>query len=486
MRFPIDTLGSVVAGGTGEEWSGDRLRDEIVKRTGVLRRLGAAPGKTVVIFHGGTPSFFADLFATWHAGACAVCLNPGLTRDELRNLVSFTEPVAVLVDGGKVDADGIGVPVVRTADETADTAGDGDATPGHQDDDALILFTSGTTGEPKGVVHTFRSLLGRVVLNQQFIGTEKLENTLCVLPTHFGHGLIGNCLTPLLAGKRLVVASGGALQVASKLGSLIDTYGITFMSSVPSFWKVVLKLNTARPGKGTLQRVQVGSAPLSDDLWNAIIEWAGTRDVANLYGITETANWLAGASAADGAPTDGAIGSMWGGSAMVKTEDGQLLSRGVGEILVQTPSLMKGYFKRPDLTEAVLQDGWFFTGDIGRIDDDGSLHLVGRQKYEINRGGLKVHPEDIDILLERHPAVMEACAFAVPDDIAGEAVGVAVSLKEGAEATVEDLRKWCLERLLREKTPEHWFITEEIPKTDRGKLNRDNVARYCLGDGGAR
>lgn len=481
MRFPIDGVGSVSDSRSGEEWSGERLCREVLGRTPVLRRLGAAAGKTVVIAHGGTPSFFADLFAIWHAGACAVCLNPALTNDELRNIVSFVNPVAVLVDGNSLDASGVGVPVVRTSEEVGDETDDGSAIPGHQDDDALILFTSGTTGEPKGVLHTFRSLLARTALNQQFIGADKLETTLCVLPTHFGHGLIGNCLTPLLAGKRLVLASGASLQVAGKLGSLIDDYGVTFMSSVPSFWKVVIKLNSTRPVKGTLQRVQVGSAPLSDELWGAIIGWAGTRDVANLYGITETANWLAGASAFDHDPVDGEIGRMWGGSAAVRLEDGRICSRGVGEILVQTPSLMKGYFKRPDLTEAVLPSGWFCTGDIGRIDDDGTMYLVGRQKYEINRGGLKVHPEDIDILLERHPAVTEACAFAVPDEIAGETVGVAVSLKEGATATVEELRGWCLERLLREKTPERWFIVPEIPKTDRGKLNRDVVARHCLG-----
>ena len=134
----------------------------------------------------------------------------------------------------------------------------------------------------------------------------------------------------------------------------------------------------------------------------------------------------------------------------------------------------------PEETAAAFEDGWFRTGDRGRIETDGTAFLTGRIKYEINRGGLKVHPEDIDLLLEGHPAVREACAFAVPDPVEGETIGVAVSLADGARADTRALRRWCAERLAIEKVPVKWYRLDTIPRTDRGKLNREAAAQRCL------
>ena len=156
------------------------------------------------------------------------------------------------------------------------------------------------------------------------------------------------------------------------------------------------------------------------------------------------------------------------------------MSSGEGELLLRPPALMNGYFRRPDLTAAVMRDGWFSTGDIGRIDHEGFIRLTGRLKHEINRGGMKVSPEEIDLLLERHDGVLEACAFGLPDEIAGEVVAVAVKLDDQGELSAEDLRRWCIERIRRECVPERWFIVDQIPKTDRGKINRDTVRETCL------
>ena len=482
MRFPLERIGSVTDWRSGETWAGERIRRHALGVAATLRARGAAPGRTVVIHHGGDARFFADLFGVWRAGACAVCLNPSTTVAELETIVDFVEPVAVLVKSAEKAPEGHGVPVLASHDAggDGDDAIDAEDLGGGLDDDALILFTSGTTGTPKGVLHTFRSILARVTLNQAHIPASALKRTLCVLPTHFGHGLIGNCLTPLLAGHDVVIAPAANLEVTAGLGDIVDVYGITFMSSVPTMWKKVTK--AAAPPKGdTLTRVHVGSAPLSADLWRAIADWSGTDDVVNMYGITETANWLGGASLADHPAEDGLIGRMWGGTAAVLTSKGEVRPDGEGEILVQSPSLMKAYYKRADKTAEVLREGWFHTGDIGRIDADGVMRLTGRQKYEINREGLKIHPEDIDLLLERHEAVREACAFAIPDETEGESVGVALSLVDGADADPRRLRRWCAERLSREKIPVKWFVLDEIPKTDRGKLNREVVAAHCLG-----
>ena len=143
---------------------------------------------------------------------------------------------------------------------------------------------------------------------------------------------------------------------------------------------------------------------------------------------------------------------------------------------------MQGYYQRPELTDAALVAGWLRTGDTGRIDECGVARLTGRIKHEINRAGIKIQPEDIDLLLERHPAVLEACAFGIPDPVSGEIVGVAVHCADGAGESAESLRRWCLERLRREAVPERWFLVAEIPKTDRGKINRQAVWAHCAGD----
>ncbi len=473
-------LGSITDLVADRHWRGGELDREIAVRHNALRGRGVGPGQKVVIAHGNSPSFFADLFAVWAAGGCAVCTDAGLTPGELENIVSFVSARVVLSGPEQNNTGGLRVPVYCGDDLSAQDEARPPLQPRSQlDDPALILFTSGTTGTPKGVVHSFRSLAARVALNQAHIGRDTLRNSLCVLPTHFGHGLIGNCLTPLLAGRHLLLMPGIGIRGAAELGQVMTDHDITFMSSVPAFWKLVLKVG-APPGERTLQQVHIGSAPLSFDLWRSVAEWCGIDRVFNMYGITETANWLAGASVTEDGAGDGLLGDMWGGVAAIVTEDGSVSRSGEGEIAVQSPALMTGYYERPDLTEGVLRDGWFLTGDIGRIDGAGRLWMTGRQKNEINRAGMKVHPEEIDLLLERHDQVLEACAFGVPDDISGEVVGVAIRLSDGADVDTKALRTWCRERLRRESVPEKWFLVPDIPKTDRGKVNRQNVMAYCL------
>jgi len=473
MFFPA---GTITHAETGARLDLRVASADIRARAMHLASLGTGPGAVVVIRHGGTPRFFADLLSVWTAGAAAACINPATTPSELDTIVDFVNPVAVLTDG---DGDGsvLGRPVLNLAKAALREHPLAGAS---LDDPALVLFTSGSTGAPKGVVLGYRALLARAALNRAHIGDAALARTLCVLPTHFGHGLIGNCLTPLLAGRDLVLASGGDLKSVARLGEVVDRYDIGFLSSVPAFWKIALKA-AKRPQKAALRRVHIGSAPLSGELWRAVAEWSGTDAVLNMYGMTEAANWIAGAPAAEMGFEDGLVGRMWGGAAAVRRGDGSLARSGDGDLVVQTPSLMTGYFKRDDLTRDALSGGWLATGDVGSIDETGIVRLTGRRKHEINRAGLKVHPEDVDALLERHPDVVEACSFGIPDAIAGESVGVAVVVKNPA-ADAKALRAWAVQHMVPEKIPTSWHIVPQIPRNDRGKVNRDDVARLVRGD----
>lgn len=478
--FSLHTIGELTDINAGTNWPVDKIRSSVSAKLKVLKEKGIGSGDIVVIAHGGTPEFFTDLFSVWLQGACAVCLNAALTKNELLNVNQFVQPKLVLITDGQSDRlEGSSIPFINLSDAHDELIELPEMSLARLDDPALILFTSGTTGDPKGVVHTFRSLSERLQHNRQYISQQVLANTLCVLPTHFGHGLIGNCLTPLSAGKNLFLFQNPGVSGSAKLGKVIDEHNISFMSSVASFWKVALKVSP-KPSLKTLKQVSVGSAPLSRELWLNIIDWAGTDNVYNMYGITETANWAAGASAADYAPKDGLVGKMWGGEVAVMTAEGRKTEFGEGEILLKPPSLMYGYFERADLTGSVIKEGWYYTGDWGELDEEGVIQLKGRTKTEINKAGIKILPEEIDLLLEGHPAINEACAFAVPDAISGETVAAAICFKEDENVHIAELRQWCGERIRPDGIPDKWYVLAEIPKTDRGKVNRQLVYEYCL------
>jgi acyl-coenzyme A synthetase/AMP-(fatty) acid ligase len=166
---------------------------------------------------------------------------------------------------------------------------------------------------------------------------------------------------------------------------------------------------------------------------------------------------------------------VWGGRAAIRNENGTISLEGEGEIVVQTPALMLGYFQRPDLTASVLSNGWYRTGDVGIIDASGAIILKGRAKDEINRAGFKIHPADIDMLLESHPSIKESCCFGEPDPVSNEVVSVAVRLASGANETRESLRVWCKTRIRPQAIPERWYFVDEIPRTERGKINRERI-----------
>ncbi|MGA2998717.1 AMP-binding protein [Bradyrhizobium sp.] len=454
----------------GVYWEASTFANEVSRRAAVLSHMGIGRGSTVAIAHGGTAHFFADLFATWSVGATAACLDSTLTAREIQTVVAFASAAIVLVDS-RASFGQLAAPIIELRSERSAKASPPSKLVS-QTDPALLLFTSGTTGAPKGVVLTFGALEARIDANIRAIGKAPLARALVSLPTHFGHGLIGNSLTPLLAGGDIVLHPIG-VPMANELGRIIDQHDITFMSSVPALWRMTLS-RSSQPKRASLARVHVGSAPFPATLWSEVAAWTDA-EVVNCYGTTETANWLAGASSRVDGIANGLVGSMWGGTAAVIDSNGAIQPVGSGEIIVRSPSQMSGYLHRPDLTAAALFQGWYRTGDSGSIDEQGRIWLTGRAKDEINRAGFKVQPAEIDALLEANPAIAEACVFGIEDPLGGEAIAAAVQLKQGAGADVKGLQSWCLERIRREAVPESWFFVSEIPRTARGKVNRDAV-----------
>ena len=452
-------------------------------------RGGLGAGERVFLHFGNTAEFLTEVLAVWSAGGCVVPIDPRFTAFELRTLAEWARPRFSVWQGtpDREMADAItstGAELLDVGEDLgpASSLARGDI---HLDRDAIILFTSGTTGQPKGVVHTHRSLRARWMGLRQSIGLSGFDRTLCLLPTHFGHGLICNCLYPWLSGRDLYIAPPFKPDLLADLGKVIDEHQITFMSSVPAVWRLALRL-ARPPAGGSLQRVFIGSAPLTAQLWNGVQEWTGTRQVLNAYGITETGSWLAGTTIPDFEPEDGLVGVPWGGVTRVLRSSAPEAVRDPasvcaagesGHVWVQTPALMRGYLDRDDLTAQVVSAGWFLTGDIGVIDDRGILYLRGREREEINKGGMKVHPADVDSVVERFEGTLEVCCFGYADRLLGEEVGIAVVLRD--ENRLDDLVSWTRRHLAEHQVPHRWYLLKEIPRTSRGKVNRASVAEQC-------
>jgi acyl-CoA synthetase (AMP-forming)/AMP-acid ligase II len=487
-------VGHLIEPLTGRRWAPQDTAMRIEARIGAYAAAGLQPGDRVFIHFGNCPEFFAELLAVWTLGACAIPIDARFTPFEIETLAKWSKPrYSAWLEAPESPLStallNLGVHVMEVPKGIAPPKRGGrEPKRGFTlESDALILFTSGTTGQPKGVVHTHRSLRARWMALRDHLGLSAYARTLCTLPTHFGHGLICNALFPWLSGCDLYIMPPFRPETTARIGAVIDEHQITFMSSVPALWRLALRI--AKPPQArSLQRVFVGSAPLSAALWTDIGNWAAGARVMNSYGITETGSWLAGTTVAEFTPEDGLIGVPWGGVLRVlKSRDpSAVLDPGFacrtgesGHVWTLTPALMRGYLDRDDLTAQVVSNGWFATGDIGVIDERGWLVLRGREREEINKGGMKVYPGDIDGVIERFPATLDVCTFAYSDALLGEDVGIAVALKQNDAATLRDLYLWGRQHLAAHQLPQRWYVLAEIPRTSRGKVNRSQIAEHC-------
>jgi acyl-CoA synthetase (AMP-forming)/AMP-acid ligase II len=487
-------LGSLHEPLTGNSLDSAACRRRIASRARLFQRLGLQPRDRVLLHHGNTADFLIDVLAVWMARGCVVPVDPRLTAFEVASLARTARPRLSLHDrqpDSQVASTlaGLEIQVVYPDDGDLDARDAPVQAFGAADDDAIILFTSGTTGDPKGVVHTHRSLQMRWQIQRAALGTPVLDRTLFLLPTSFAWGLLGNALYAWLSGADLYVLPAFRSDVMLQLGTMCDEFEITYLPSVPALWRIVLR-TVAPPKKGTLRRIACGTSPLPARLWRDIRAWSAVDDVLNVYSMSEC-GMLATHSSAYGEPEDGLVGTPFAGVEIRVVPAGEshelmlasteCLRDTAGAIWAQTPTLMRGYLGRDDLTSEVVWNGWFRTGDIGCLDDRGLLYLRGRDKDMINVGGVKVYPLDIDLALGRSDVVLDICTFGMADPLQGEQIAVAVVLKQPHDQSLGRLHQWATSQLAPFQMPRRWFLVNDIPRTARGKLNRTAVATHCAG-----
>jgi acyl-CoA synthetase (AMP-forming)/AMP-acid ligase II len=343
------------------------------------------------------------------------------------------------------------------------------------DDVALILHTSGSTGRPKRVPlsHANLSISAQNVARTYGLGPDDVS--ICAMPLFHVHGLVASTLATL--------SSGGTVVVPAKFNPLSfwsvarDTRA-TWYSAVPTLHQLLLarvKPGAPRPpGAEHLRFIRSCSASLAPQLMQDL-ETAFGAPVLEAYGMTEAAHQMASNPLPPSARKPGSVGPGTGVGVSIMDAEGRHLAAGErGEVVIKGANVTRGYENNPEANASSFVDGWFRTGDQGYLDADGYLVLVGRLKELINRGGEKISPREIDEVLLAHPSIAEAVCFGVPHPMWGEEVAAAVVVSEPVSEA--DLLAYCKERLADFKRPKQIHITETIPRTATGKIQRRLVA----------
>ncbi len=333
---------------------------------------------------------------------------------------------------------------------------------------AVILYTSGTTAEPKGVELTHQNLYSNCVDTIYSLDIDVDFVFLNTLPPFHVFGLTGLVLSPIVLGATVHAIPRFSPMTVVKT---VSTHGVTIMMAIPSMYAAILKTKSTQSDAFRSVRFAIsGGEPLPDSVREGFKERFGVT-LHEGYGLTETSPVVT--VNASHARRDGTVGRpIRNVELRLVGEDGKALPPGLeGEIHTRGPGIMKGYYNKPKETRrAIDRDGWFATGDIGRIDKDGFLSITGRAKEMLIIGGENVFPREIESALEEHDAVLQAAVIAMPDDLRGEAPAAFIIPEHGAETTESELRSFVKRKLAGYKVPKRITIREDLPTGPTGKI----------------
>ncbi len=340
--------------------------------------------------------------------------------------------------------------------------------------DGLLMYTSGTTGRPKGVILTQAALLAGGANTAEAHRLRPADRALCVLPLYHINGLCVTLMGPLASGGSVVMPRRFSV---SAFWPQVAEHGATWFSVVPTQISYLLHDAATPPPCPALRFGRSASAPLSPEVQEAFEARFGVAIVETM-GLTETAAQILSNPLPPGLRKIGSPGVAVGNEVTIAAEDGTERPRGEeGEIRVRGPNVMRLYKDNPEATaKALTGDGWFCTGDLGRMDADGYVFVTGRLKELIIKGGENIAPREIDEALYAHPDVIEAAAFARPCRDYGQRVEAAVKLRDGAGVTAEELVALCRARVGRFKAPDMVHLLAELPKGPSGKIQRLKLA----------
>src|SRR4051794_10471663 len=451
-----------------------RAFDDAASRVaGLLRERGVQPGDRVGLMLPNVPYFPVIYYGILRAGGAVVPMNVLLKGREVTFYLS--DPGAQhlfawhdFADAARTGAEETGAEAIVVAPgEFEKLLADAPSAPENVeragDDTAVILYTSGTTGTPKGAELTHDNLFKNAeVTARTLVQATEEDVILGALPLFHAFGQTCAMNVAVIAGACLTLIPRFD---ARKALEIIKRDGVTAFEGVPTMYHGLLGA-AGDHDVSTLRLCISGGAAMPVEVMRQFEEAFGCI-ILEGYGLSETSP-VASFNHPDAERKPGSIGTPIEGVEMKVTDDGEIAIRG--------HNVMKGYWNRPDATEKAFKDGWFLTGDIATVDEDGYFFIVDRKKDMIIRGGYNVYPREIEEVLYEHPAVSEAAVVGVPDESMGEEVGAAVVLKEGADATADEIRAYVKERVAAYKYPRKiWFPEDGLPKGPTGKILKREI-----------
>ncbi|MEU5043964.1 class I adenylate-forming enzyme family protein [Streptomyces griseorubiginosus] len=471
-RAAHDPDGAAVSDGR-QSLSNTQLLDRVRAAARQLRDLGIGPGDVVALKLTNRIEFVLLLFAAWRIGATITPVNPSMTDVEVDRQVRDSGARLLVVEDREAPVtDGTAVVAVGALDKEGASS---DHAP-HVDPSALalLIYTSGTTGTPKGVMLDHANIDAMTEMGRLSLDIGPADRCLLILPLFHVNGIVVSVLTPLLAGASVVIA-GGRFDPHSFF-DLVERERPTFFSAVPTIYGMLAALpDDVRPDTSSLRFGVCGAAPASAELLNRFEARYGFPLVEG-YGLSEgtcgsTVNPVAGPRRA------GTVGLPFPGQEIrIVDAEGSEVGPGTdGEVLVKGPNVMRGYLGRPEETAQVIVDGWLHTGDVGHLDAEGYLTLVGRSKDMIIRGGENIYPKEIEDVLTSAPSVLEAAVIGVPDEKWGEVVVAYIQPRPGMTVDLTALRELCARSLTGFKRPTDFFVVEAIAKNAVGKIDKASL-----------
>lgn len=488
-----------------------QLNEKVVRLAAILSQQGVQKGDRVALILVNSPTYVISFFALMKLGAIAANLSVGISGEELANCLNNAgAKVAVTLDLfarnlygviqntpvksvilhsvfglEKKIAAGAGLPAPQIfADLMADTREiaktDTEVFPG---DVAVLQYTSGSTGTPKAATLTHANLVASVYQSDAWMGVTDEQNgaVLCVIPFFHVFGLTACLLIAVRKGYRmLLLPRMDAMDILS-LTKMLETFRPISFPAVPSLWNALLSLPDETAGE-QLSSIRVaisGGAPVPGALHDRYQTLTGKR-MMEAYGLSEASSATHMTPYPAGGPA-GSIGIPLPDTQAkimdIETGQRECAPGEIGELAVKGPQIMRGYWNNDEFTSAVLRDGWFFTRDLARTDDDGFFYLVDRKDDMIISKGFNVYPGQIEDVLKQHPKVKDAAVIGVDDRLKGQVIVAVVALKEGVQAQKEELLSYCKDRLPDYRVPRTVLIRADIPRDPAGKLLRRILRR---------
>jgi long-chain acyl-CoA synthetase len=461
-----------------------QLDEASARVAGLLRARGVEPGDRVGIMLPNVPYFAVCYYGVLRAGGTVVPMNVLLKAREVSFYLGDPEAKVCFAwhdfaDQAEAGGAETGAEVVPVAPGEFDallagTDPDEGIAERSDDDTAVLLYTSGTTGTPKGAELTHSNLSRNVESCLKLFETTSDDMVLGALPLFHSFGQTCALNASVRAGACLTLIP--RFDPGKALG-IIEQDRVTVFQGVPTMYAAMLNHPERESfDVSTLRLCASGGAAMPLEVMRGFEEAFGCVVIEG-YGLSETSP-VASFNHPDRERKSGSIGTPIEGVEMrVVDEDRNELPQGeVGEVAIRGHNIMKGYWRKPEATaEAIDSDGWFYTGDMARIDEDGYFFIVDRKKDMIIRGGYNVYPREIEEVIYEHPAVREAAVVGIPDDELGEEVGAAIALCEGADASVDEIRDFVKGQVAAYKYPRRIWIVDELPKGTTGKILKREI-----------